>query len=644
VRPARLEDQRLSLAIEQGPAAVIITDVEGRIEYVNRRFTEITGYLPGEVLHRTPRVLRSGFTAPAVYEQMWATIRAGDAWRGELCNRRKDGGLYWHSMSISPVCDDTGQVSGFVAVQEDITEQRRIREELAKRERQRQEAEAALRRSESWFRTLIERAHDLIAVVLPDGTFRYASPSFDHILGHEPSGLLGTAALDLVHPEDRESVKQVLQGMHQAGAVRALEYRCRHEDGSWHLIDATARNLLDDPVVGGFVLNGRDATERVALEAQFRQAQKLDALGQLVGGVAHDFNNILAVILASSHMLREDLPSDHACQADVLEIEKAGERAAALTRQLLAFTRQQVLVPQVLDLNALVQNISRMLGRLLGADVALSNRLAVEPVIVKADPGQLEQVLLNLAVNGRDAMSGSGALLIETSVVDRDDSYVGCHGPMRPGRYAMLAVTDTGSGMSPDVQARVFEPFFTTKEPGKGTGLGLSTVYGIVKQSEGFIWLYSEPGVGTRFKIYLPHVDQAVGAARAATSDDLPRGTETVLIAEDNAAVRQAACRALERSGYTVLQANGPDALELVSRHEGPIDLLLSDVVMPKVNGPKLAQVLRKLRPNLRVLYMSGYIDGTMRSRLFEVGGGYLQKPFTVANLVRKVRELLDAT
>ena len=263
---------------------------------------------------------------------------------------------------------------------------------------------------------------------------------------------------------------------------------------------------------------------------------------------------------------------------------------------------------------------------------------------MKADPGQLEQVLLNLAVNGRDAMSGSGALLIETSVVDLDDSYVGCHGPMRPGRYAMLAVTDTGSGMSPDVQARVFEPFFTTKEPGKGTGLGLSTVYGIVKQSEGFIWLYSEPGVGTRFKIYLPHVDQAVGAARAATSDDLPRGTETVLIAEDNAAVRQAACRALERSGYTVLQANGPDALELVSRHEGPIDLLLSDVVMPKVNGPKLAQVLRKLRPNLRVLYMSGYIDGTMRSRLFEVGGGYLQKPFTVANLVRKVRELLDAT
>jgi two-component system cell cycle sensor histidine kinase/response regulator CckA len=748
--------RRLTLAIEQSPAAVLITDLEGRIEYVNQRFTEMTGYTPEAVLGQTPRVLQSGLTARATYEQLWATIRAGNVWRGELCNRRKDGRLYWHSTSISPVRDGAGRVSGFVAVQEDITERRRIVEESATREREyrrivetategiwgvdaehrttfvnerlasmlgytvaemigrpvfdftdeegrviaeasrarrrlgireqldfklrrrdgstfwvlmstgpafddegqyvgalamvtdvtrRRQAEEALRRSEVWFRSLIEGAQDLIAVVLPDGTFRYASPSFERILGHRPSDLVGRLAFDFVHPDDRESVVRVFrEGVHEPEAVRALQYRCQHKDGTWRLIDGIGRNLSDDPVVGGVVINGRDATERVLLEAQFRQAQKMEALGRLVGGVAHDFNNILAVILASSDIMRADLPEEHPCQTDVLEVQKAAERAAALTRQLLAFTRQQVLMPRVLDLNALVHDMEGMLGRLLGEDVSLSFRLASEPTSARADPGQLEQVLLNLVVNGRDAMPDGGRLMVETAVVELDDAYAGRHDPMPPGRYAMLAVTDTGIGMSQEIQARVFEPFFTTKEPGKGTGLGLATVYGIVKQSEGFIWLYSEPGLGTTFKIYFPHVDQAVDSAGPATSaPELPRGEETVLITEDNTAVRQSARRGLERCGYTVLEANGPDAFDLVRQYQGAIHLLLTDVVMPEVSGPQLSQKLKELRPGLRVLFMSGYTDAILRSKLAEVGGAYLQKPFTLADLARKVRETLDA-
>ncbi len=748
--------RRFSLALEQSPAAVIITDLEGRIEYVNERFTEMTGYLPEEVLGQSPRVLKSGLTPPATYERLWATIRAGNVWRGELCNRRKHGELYWHSASISPVRDAAGKVSGFVAVQEDITEQRRLLVDLAASEREyrrivetategiwgvdaehrttfvnerlatllgyttaemigrsvfdftdeegraiaetswarrrrgireqidfkllrrdgstcwvqmstgpvlgdegqyvgalamvtdltgRREAEEALRKSEAWFRTLIEGAHDLIAVVGPDGALRYASPSFERILGYRPSDLVGQLAAELVHPDDLEMVVRVFrERAREPGTVRALQCRIRHQDGTWRLIDGIGRNLCDDPVVGGSVLNGRDVTERVALEGQYRHAQKMEAVGRLVGGVAHDFNNILAVVLACSDMVHEDLAPEHPCQGDVLEIRQAGERAAALTRQLLAVTRQQNLVPRVVDLNELVRNMESMLRRLLGEDISLATQPVQAPVTIRADSGQLEQVLLNLAVNARDAMPNGGRLLIETALVDLDAEYAGRHGPMRPGRHVMLAVTDTGVGMSRETQAHVFEPFFTTKEPGKGTGLGLSTVYGIVKQSEGFVWLYSEPGLGTTFKIYFPHVDRAVDpAGPAARAAELQRGNETVLIAEDNIAVRQSARRALERCGYTILEANGQDALDLMRRYEGPIHLLLTDVVMPDMTGPQLAQALRALKPDLHVLYMSGYTDAMLRSTLVQAGGAYLQKPFTIAELSLKVRETLDS-
>jgi PAS domain S-box-containing protein len=754
--PTPEDIRHLTIAVDQSPAAVLVTDVQGRITYVNHRFTEMTGYERDEVLGQTPRLLQSGLTPPEVYERLWATIREGQVWHGELRNRRKDGALYWHSTSISPVRDAGGRITGFVGVQEDITEKRRLFEELAEREREyrrivetategiwavdadhrttfvnerlagmlgytaaemigrpvtdftdedgrviaersrsrrrlgireqqdfklqrrdgstfwvlmstgpvldddggyagalamvtdltaRREHEEALRRSEAWYRALIEGGQDLIAVVQADGIYRYASPSFERVLGHRPADLVGTSAFDTVHPEDREHGMQVFQAcLKEPGSVRALQYRHAHKDGTWRLIEGVSRNLMDDPVMRGIVVNGRDVTQRTALEARVRQAQKMEAVGRLVAGVTHDFNNILAAIMGASEMLQEDLPAEHPSQPDVVEIRTAAERAAGLTRQLLAFTRQQVMMPRILDLRDLVRNIESMLRRLLGEDVQLSTHPAPQAVTVRADAGQLEQVLLNLAVNSRDAMPDGGRLVVETAVVDLDQDYVELHEPMTPGRYAMLSVTDNGTGMSSETRAQIYEPFFTTKEPGKGTGLGLSTVYGIVKQSGGFIWLYSEPGHGTTFKIYLPHVDQSpAGPPPAKLPVELPRGWETVLIAEDNVAVRHAARRALERWGYTVLEASGADATELVRRHEGPLHLLLTDVVMPETSGPVLAQALSTLRPGLRVLYMSGYSDAILRSKLTDSGGTYLQKPFAIAELARKVRETLDA-
>ena len=381
-------------------------------------------------------------------------------------------------------------------------------------------------------------------------------------------------------------------------------------------------------------------------EEQFRQAQKMEAVGRLAGGIAHDFNNLLTVITSYSDILLEDLaPQDPRCQ-DVEEIRKAAASGAGLTRQLLAFSRQQVLQPRVLDVNAVLANAEKLLKRLLGEDIELVTTLTPQLGAVKADPGQLEQVIMNLAVNARDAMPDGGKLTIETANADMDEASVRVHPYAKPGQYVMLAVSDTGSGMDEQTKARIFEPFFTTKEAGKGTGLGLATVYGIVKQSGGFIWVYSEPSHGTTFKIYLPRVDEPVeGLSVPSSSAESLRGAETVLLAEDAAAVRTVARQVLERHGYTVLEApNGEAALYLATKHHGPIHLLLTDVVMPGLGGRQLADQLRALRPELKVLYASGYTDdAVVRHGVLKPGIAYLQKPLTPEALARKVREVLNS-
>ncbi len=389
-----------------------------------------------------------------------------------------------------------------------------------------------------------------------------------------------------------------------------------------------------------------DTTRRRKLEAQYRQAQKMEVVGQLAGGVAHDFNNLLTVITGYSELALNRLPEGDVTRGLIAEVFKAGERASSLTRQLLAFSRRQVLEPRVLDLNTIVTETEKMLHRLISEDICVS--AALEPALgkVKADPDQLGQVLMNLAINARDAMPGGGKLTIETRNIELDEAYSHGHAGVTPGRYVMLAVSDTGCGMSEEVRAHLFEPFFTTKEQGKGTGLGLATVYGIVKQSGGHIEVYTEVGHGTTFKIYLPRTEQAAFQPVKSHLGLRPalRDAETILLVEDDPGVRALTRSALQTAGYTVLEAaNGADALALVGRHPGSIHLLLADVIMPQMGGRELAQRLAASHPELRVLYLSGYTpDAVVRHGVLEPDAAFLQKPFTVKALTRKVREVLD--
>jgi two-component system, cell cycle sensor histidine kinase and response regulator CckA len=388
-----------------------------------------------------------------------------------------------------------------------------------------------------------------------------------------------------------------------------------------------------------------DMTERRALENQFRQAQKMEAVGRLAGGVAHDFNNLLTVILSYADMLIEGVAPHDPRADDLGEIRKAAVTAGSLTRQLLAFSRQQVIEPRLLDLNEVVASSEKMLRRLIGEDIDVRTALLPTPLTVMIDPGQLEQVMMNLAVNARDAMPTGGRLTLETESVTLDADYARDHWPAHAGRFAMLAVSDTGSGMDEQTRSHIFEPFFTTKSIGKGTGLGLATVYGIVKQSNGFIWVYSEIDHGTSFKIYLPLLDEA--PEQYATKPELtaPRmGTETVLLAEDAEGVRAAARQILERYGYSVLEApNGTVALRM-AENASKIDLLLTDVVMPEMSGRELASRFSKLKPNAKVLFMSGYTDDAIiRHGVLRPGTAYLQKPFSPETLARKAREVLDS-
>jgi two-component system cell cycle sensor histidine kinase/response regulator CckA len=386
----------------------------------------------------------------------------------------------------------------------------------------------------------------------------------------------------------------------------------------------------------------KDITERKVLEKQLRQAQKMEAIGQLTGGIAHDFNNLLSVILGYSEALEVQLPENDALQKKCRQIKKAGQSAASLTRQLLAFSRQQVLEPKVMDLNAVVLDTEKMLRRLIGADIDLSTALDASLGSIKADEGQIEQIIINLVVNARDAMPQGGRLTIETANIDLGEDYARLHPPLQPGPYAVLSVSDTGIGMDAKTQARIFDPFFTTKELGRGTGLGLATVYGVVRQSGGHIWVYSELQQGATFKIYLPRVEELpraeksdAGLARAF------RGEETILLVEDNQALRELTRTLLGESGYTVLDAETPDkAIHIARQHEGPIHLLLTDVVMPGINGRALVEKLAPIRPGLKVVYMSGY-TGFAHRDLLDSEAVLLQKPITREALLRKIHGVL---
>ena len=521
-------------------------------------------------------------------------------------------------------------------------------------------AEAALRKSEEQYRLIAENTSDLICMVNSNGNHTYLSPSYRDVLGYAPESLLGQNCLALIHPDDRRKAEAEALRSSSRQKPESIEIRVKHANGDWKQFETLANWTYDSQgqrQYGIFV--SRDIAERKRAERtlheseeklrqsedQLRMSQKLEAVGQLAGGVAHDFNNLLTVISGYSELVLGRLDETDDSRPKVEEIKRAAQRASTLTRQLLAFSRKQVLQPKLFDLNHLVSDMSKMLRRLIGENIEMTTVIG-EPTPINADPGQLEQVLMNLVVNARDAMPNGGRLTIETARVDIDEAYASTHLSVQAGPYVMLAVSDTGSGIDAETRKRIFEPFFTTKEQGKGTGLGLSTVYGIVKQSGGHIWLYSELDQGTVFKVYLPAaVDMEAEATTAPARRALPHGTETILIVEDEPQIRNLAIDCLKLCGYEVLSSsNGIEALQLVERLQCRIDLVLTDVIMPKMSGRELSERIHAIQPSAKVLFMSGYTnDAVVNHGILDGATWFMQKPFTLESLVRRVREVLDS-
>lgn len=513
-------------------------------------------------------------------------------------------------------------------------------------------SEEALRQSEERYRSILANIADGYCEVDIAGNLTFFNESFCQILGYSPGEMIGLNNRQYTDKENAQKIYQTFNRVYRTGQpARELDAEIIRKDGSKRSVDVSVSLIKDNygnPI--GFRGIVRDITERkkaeremAELQEQLRQAQKMEAIGQLAGGIAHDFNNALTLIRTCSQLALMELKEGDPLREKFEMINKATEQSANLTRQLLAFSRRQVMEMKVIDLNNLIREMDKMLRRVIGEDIELVNILATDLGRVRVDPGQMEQVILNLAVNARDAMPQGGRLTMETANVDLDETYVNGHVGVTPGRYIRLCVSDTGVGMKPEVKKRIFEPFFTTKEKGKGTGLGLATVYGIVKQSGGYIWVYSEPGLGAAFKIYLPRVDAPLEEEKAV-SKEMPKGGETILVVEDERDVRSLIVQILRKQGYKVLTAaSGREAYEVCAQLKGKIDLLLTDVVMPGMSGRDLAEKLLVWQPKMKVLYMSGYTDDTMiRYGVLEEGINFIQKPFSMEALSQKVRRVLD--
>ena len=661
----------------------LIRGADGILVYANPKFEHMLGYLWGELAGRHLSAVSHQDEGAAGEEKAENLVQQLDR-RGETTYevrlKTKEGEPLWCRASMAKL-DHPEHGLVWVAVYEDISErkraddliraahrdlQRRVQErtaELSKAnaalvyqmaERERAEREKFIHQAR--FRALIEKSGDLTGVITAEGKITYVTPAVQRILGRDATEIVGHSALEVVHPDDRASVGDILtELLKNPTKVVTFEFRALHRDGSFRRLEATGTNMLADAAVQGLVGNFRDITERKQAEdalrrteEQLRQARKMEAIGSLAGGVAHDFNNLLSVILSYATMLVGDLSPGDPMREDLEEIRAAGERAAALTRQLLAFSRQQILSPKTLNLNEVVSGMERMLRRLIGTHIEFVVNAAPSLGKVTVDPGQIEQVIMNLAVNARDAMPRGGKLTFETADVELGDRALAEELAVTLGSYVLLTIADTGIGMDEATKRRMFEPFFTTKERGKGTGLGLATVFGIVKQSGGGITAESEPGAGTVFKVYLPRV--GLGAPVEWRPSEPPprgtvRGTETILLVEDEERVRSLARTILRRNGYQVLEAqSGGDALLICEQYIATIDLLLSDVVMPRMSGRQLAERLRAVRPAMKVLFMSGYTDTAIVNRgVLDPGIAFLQKPLTPETLTRKIREVLDA-
>ena len=624
--------RRQSLAMDSSIEGIGILDEKGVHSYANSALALMLGFdSPLRIVGQRWQVVYAFQPIAEIETQVRKGLQETGKWVSNLQLRRPDG-------SRLPVEFHVGRLpdGGTVCVCRDLS--------------QHHEAEKARADAETKYRMLVEHVNAItyIAEIGINGKWYYISPQVENILGYTPEEWLALSSNwdQHIHPDDLPIVIAA-EEQSMNGFPFQAEFRVRRKDGREVWLSDTAvivQGSDSHPVMEGIMV---DITERKALETQLQQSRKMEAVGRLAGGIAHDFNNLLTIISGYTEMAlsRPHLPSE--AHADIERIENASGRAAALVRQLLAFSRKQVLQPKILDLNKIVLNLDSLLRRLMDERIEMVTRVKDDLGKVKADPAQVEQVIMNLVVNARDAMPEGGRLVVETCNVDLDANYAVDHVSVRPGRYVMLAVSDTGVGMDRQTVAHIFEPFFTTKESGRGTGLGLSTVYGIVKQSGGYIWVYSEPGRGSTFKVYLPRVDEtpeAPGAAQAAPRTQ--RGTETILIVEDEEAVRELIQTVLTEKGYDVIPSRDPQhAEEIATRFAGEIHLLLTDMVMPGTSGRELAERISAKRRGIRVLFMSGYTDNVITSGgMLEEGLAFLQKPFSPAALVQKVREVLSQT
>ncbi len=633
----RQSEELFQRAFEDTNLAMVLTDIDNHFIRINRAFARMFGYAPDEMLGMTMAQITHPDDLQESYDRRQSLL-AGKANFFQMEKRyiHRDGRILWGLTNVSLVRDSAARPAIYFGQVQDITERRRLQAE----------------RDDLLARLQLQIKRMPLAYLLFDAKFCLTdwNPAATNIFGYrkeEVSGM-GPPFEKLVPAHTRPHVNTVLDRLRAGDMAAHSVNENLTKDGRTITCQWFNTPLVTpDGRFDGLVSLVQDVTEHKRMEAQLRQAQKMEAIGALAGGVAHDFNNLLTVINGYSEVVLDDLGLAAPARDMVREIHRAGDRASTLTRQLLAFSRKQVLSPQVVDLNALVREMAKMLRRLIGENIALTTALTFDLAQIRADPGQIEQVVMNPVVNARDAMPNGGKLTIETENAKLTDEYCRRHVDIRPGRYARLAVTDTGIGMDEATRTRIFEPFFTTKEAGKGTGLGLSTVHGIVRQSGGHVEVYSQLGRGTTFKIYLPALAVEKSAPPPASVVlDVPRGTETVMLAEDDDSIRMLARIALQSSGYSLLEAaNGHNALKVAAAHSTQIHLLVTDVIMPGMSGRELADQLRQMHSGLRVLYVSGYADHAIaRHGIVDEGVTFLQKPFTPTTLARKVREVLDAS
>ncbi len=611
--------------------AIFMLSPSGHVVSWNQGAERIKGYKAGQIIGShfshfyPPEDVQSG--AP---ERALQRAASGGRYEEEGWRVRKDGSCFLAHMVLTAVRGPKGELHGFSKITRDITE--------------RKQADEGLKQAEHKYRRIFEDAVIGIFQSSPEGRYLTANPAMARMLGYDSPADLMSSITDIgrqlyVDPERRRKFQELLE---KDDVVQNFEVQVYRKDGSKMWFSATGRAIRRDGVIVRYEGMNQDITERKLLEDQLRQAQKMEAVGRLAGGIAHDFNNMLGVITGYGDLLQLKLSPEDPLQRYAQAIGKAGHSAAALTRQLLGFSRKQVIDPVVLDLNVTVGEMDLMLRRLIGEDIEVTFIPGIDSALVKIDPGQVEQILMNLAVNARDAMPRGGKLNIDIANIELDETYARQVAYVTPGSYVMVSVSDTGCGMDKQTQAHIFEPFFTTKDTGKGTGLGLSTVYGIVKQNEGYIQVYSEPERGTTFKIYFPRVFEAVSARQPAQSSHLPTGEEVILLVEDEEALRELARTCLESYGYKVLEAADATAATELARHSEKLDLLLTDVVMPGQSGRSLADQLLKLRPGVKVLYMSGYTgDLVTQHGALDPGTLLLEKPFTLHSLLIKVRQAL---